>query len=369
MIANSPVSRADITKEIGLTRMAISNIVAELIDDGYIKEDKTEENLQVGRNPIILDISNDSPLAVGVYIGRKSIYAVLTDIRLTSLYMDEIVFEKENENTLMQKLYEILDKLFDFYKNNIKDRDILGIGVSSIGPFEPTSGVLLNPREFFGITNFNVKEIIKNRYSLPVYCANDMNGAALAEKLKGKGRECGSFLYLGITNGIGAGIIVNNRLYGKESMSVGEIGHMCIDYEGPLCSCGNRGCLETYATIPNIIKKLKEVYKDDNIECNNFQMLSELPPCNAVFEDVTNKLSVALINAVNFLDPECIVIGHEGAYLPKKYLSMMQNEIEKGILSAGYKKVPVVHSVFSTKAPIFGSAAIILNRLFLGEVI
>lgn len=368
MIANNPVSRADITKNIGLTRMAITNIVGELIDKGYIKEGKTDENFQVGRNPIMLDISNHSPIAAGVYIGRNSLYAILTDIKLNALYIDEIPFgTTENEESLKKKLYSILDRLFEHHKRKISNRRIMGIGVSSIGPFDPIKGVLLNPRDFFGISNFPIKDIIEEKYKMPVYGENDMNAAALAELLRGNGKNCDSFLYVGITNGIGAGIVVNRHLYGKDSVSVGEIGHMSIDYQGPACNCGNRGCLEAYATMPIIINKLKETTSRDDIGITDFDELAKNPECNEVFTGVVEKLSVALVNAVNLLDPECIVIGHEGVFLPSVYLNKMQEQIEKRILSSGYKKVSVTHSAFSLGAPLFGSAAIIINRLFSGD--
>ena len=367
LIANSPVSRADITKRIGLTTMAISNIVGELIDDGYIVEGEAEENLQVGRNPIMLDISSRAPVVVGVYIARSSLYAILTDIRLKALYIDEIPFSCEDADSLENKIYDILERVFAYKNKKFKDRRVMGIGVSSIGPFDPVKGILLNPRDFFGISNFYVKDIVEKKYGLPVYCANDMNGAALAEHLMGRGRECKSFLYVGITNGVGAGIIVNRHLYGSESISVGEIGHTCIDYHGPVCNCGNRGCLEAYASMPIIIDRLKKICIKDDIEITDFEELSHVKECNEVFFDVCQKIAVALTNTVNMLDPECIVIGHEGAFLPEKYLNEIKEQINKRILSAGYKNIQVVHSAFSIASPLYGSAAIILSRLFMGE--
>ena len=174
-------------------------------------------------------------------------------------------------------------------------------------------------------------------------------------------------MYLGITNGIGAGIIVDRHLYGKNSISVGEIGHMSINFDGPVCSCGNKGCLEVYATMPVILNKLKRALNQDDIEVTDFDILSKDSRCDEIFNGVAEKLSVALVNAVNILDPECIVIGHEGAFLPEKYLKSMEKQIESRILSAGYKKVPVLHSAFNIGAPLYGSAAIILKRLFGGE--
>ncbi len=369
LIANQPIFRADITKQIGLSRMAITNIVNELIDEGYIVEGEVKENFNIGRNPILLDISDKSPIAAGLYIARNSIHVILTDIKLRELYKDEIKLTEESAESFEDKIICLFDRMMAYYHKHFGNRSILGIGVSAIGPFDPVTVELLNPREFFGIKNFKIKELLEDRYSLPVYAENDMNASALAEHLMGRGKNCNNFMYLGITNGIGAGIISNRHLFGQNSISVGEIGHMSINYEGPLCSCGNRGCLEAYATMPVIIKRLKQVLKTDSVTYEDFEKISDLKDSDLVFRDIAEKLSIALVNAVNLLDPECIVIGHEGIYLPEKYLKLMQDRIERDILSAGYKKVPVLHSAFSMYAPLYGSAAIILNRLFTGEKI
>ena len=97
LIATEPIYRADITKKIGLTRMAISNIVGELIQEGYIVEKEFEEKGSIGRNPILLDISPTSPLCVGLYISREFLYVVLSDIKLNSLYLDKVKLINENE--------------------------------------------------------------------------------------------------------------------------------------------------------------------------------------------------------------------------------------------------------------------------------
>ncbi|MBQ8215055.1 MAG: ROK family transcriptional regulator [Clostridia bacterium] len=369
LIANEDLSRIDITKRMGLTRMAITNIVSELIAEGYVVEGKTDENAQVGRNPILLDVAPASPLVAGVCIARNSLFAILTDIRLTALYIDEIPLQDESEASLKEKLCLILDRLFAFRDEKMPARKILGIGVSAPGPLDPKNGVLLNPQDFFFIENLPLKDFLEERYRMPVFTENDMNAAALAELLRGSAQNCGNFLYLGVTTGIGAGIVVDHRLYGRDSISVGEIGHMCINFNGPTCSCGNKGCLETYATMPIIMERLKEASGKENIALTDFEELSEDEACHKVFMDVAGKLAHALINAVNLLDPECVVIGHEGVFLPEKYLKEIQHRIEKRILATGYKSVPVYPSAFSLGAPVYGSAAMVLNHLFEGELI
>lgn len=369
LIANEPLSRIEITKKMGLTRMAITNIVSELISEDYIVEGETAENAQVGRNPIMLNVSPLSPLVAGVHIARNALFAILTDIRLSALYIDELPLQDETEESLKEKLCLILDRLFAYREEKMPARKILGIGVSAPGPLDPKEGMLLNPQDFFFIENLPIKSFLEERYRMPVFTENDMNASALAELLRGSAQNCSNFLYLGITNGIGAGIVVDHRIYGKDSISVGEIGHMCINFNGPTCSCGNKGCLETYATMPILLERLKEASGKESVALTDFEELSEDENCHKIFMDVTGKLSHALINAVNLLDSDCVVIGHEGVFLPEKYLKEIQNRIEKRILATGHKSVPVYPSAFSLGSPVYGSAAVVLNRLFEGELI
>ena len=119
LVANRPIFRADITKRIGLSRMAITNIVNELIEEGYIVEGELEENSHLGRKPILLDIAPMSPLAAGLYIARNSIYVILTDIKLKAYYKDSLPLENESYESLSEKIILLLDKLMDFYKKNM----------------------------------------------------------------------------------------------------------------------------------------------------------------------------------------------------------------------------------------------------------
>ncbi len=369
LIANEPLSRIDITRKMGLTRMAITNIVTELIEDGYIEEGATKEKAQVGRNPILLDITNRSPLAAGIYVARSTVYAILTDIRLNALYIDEIPLKDETVDSLKEKICLLLDRLMAYRDEKLSERTILGIGVSAIGPLDPQKGEILNPKDFFSIEHLPLRSFLEERYRLPVFAENDMNASALAEHLQGSGRDYDNFFYLGIADGIGGGIVVERNIYGRNSISVGEIGHMCINFDGPLCSCGNKGCLETYATMPIIMERLKKASGREHIALTDFEELAEDERCDEVFSDVTEKLAYALTNTVNLLDPQCIVVGNEGVFLPEKYLKALQSKIESRILCTGYKSVPVRPSAFTLGAPLYGSAAVVLARLFAGELI
>ena len=369
MIATEfPLSRIDISRRTGLTKMAVTNIVNEMIDEGFVVEKETAETFTVGRNPVILDISDTSPYAIGLYISRSQVSVIATNLKLNLCYQESTDLMNETSETLIEKLYTLTDRAIAYQKQNNPYTYPLGIGISAIGPLDSAKGYILNPRQFFNIHDLPIVSLIQNRYNIPVFLENDMNAAALAEKLFGSGKPYSNFIYMGITNGIGSGIITDGKLYQGTSGFVGEIGHISIKYDGELCDCGSRGCLELYANMPVILQKLREITQDYSILPQDFERLSKLDNCRKILDDMTDKLSIALTNAVNLFDPECIIIGHEGYYLPNKYLIKMQEYIQTHILSSGYKVIPVVASSFRDKAALYGSACTVLQKLFEGHV-
>jgi predicted NBD/HSP70 family sugar kinase len=362
------LSRIDIAKRIGLTKMAVTNIVGELIGDGYVTERDIAENAAVGRNPVILDVADSAPYAIGLYLSRTHVSVMAATIKLQPLYQEELPLEKETGDSLMEKLYCLTERALAHQKINTPRSAPLGIGVAAIGPLDASAGVILKPTNFFGIQNLNVVCLLQSRFGLPVFLENDMNAAALAEKLYGFGKPYANFIYMGIANGIGSGIVSDGKLYQGTSGFVGEIGHMSIKYDGDLCDCGNRGCLELYANSPVILHRLREITGDPTLTPRDFEELSKRGDCGAVLEETADSLTTALVNMVNILDPECVIIGHEGVYLPDRYLNRMEEQVQARILSGGYKSIPVIRSSFGGKAPLSGSVCCVLQKLFEGHI-
>lgn len=366
LIAGEHLSRAEITKRIGLTKMAITKIVSELIDDGYVIEGKSDSGQGVGRSPTSLDISPNAPAALGLYISRNSMQVVISSLNLELLFSDSLPLKNETRATLTEKIFFLCDKALHYASACLSKTKIIGIGVSAVGPLDPAGGMILDPTNFFGITEYPVCELLRRRYGLPVLLENDMNAAAIAERFYGIGKKTDSFMYVGITNGIGAGIILEGRLAQLCSTSVGEIGHMSINFDGPLCSCGNKGCLEVYANLPVIEERLEKAVGKPVLPMD-FAHFSLHPSCVEIFDDLTEKFAVALVNSINFLDLQSIVIGHEGIYLPDSFFSGLEERVNARILSKGYKKIGVRRSTFGSSAPLLGSACLVFDRLFAGE--
>lgn len=357
------LSRSTIAKQIGLTKMAVSNIVAELMEDGYLTETQAAPVSGAGRNPVLLDIAPHAPLVAGVYLSRDSLSVICTDLKLQEKYRQSVALCNETAESLRDKLRALTDDMLA-----AQTEKVLGIGVSAIGLLDIRLGLLLNPRNFFGIQNFPIVRLLKEWYGLPVLLHNDMKAAALAEKLFGRWKNTNNFIYLGITNGIGSGIISDGQLFRDSCDTAGEIGHLSLDMNGPVCSCGRRGCLEAYISMPLILKRIQKACDLPSLTADRLGEIADDWRAIPILEDMTDKLAFALTDMVNLLDTEVIIIGHEGSYLPSRYLEQLSDEINLHIFSAGYKKIEVCSSSFGTEAPLLGSVCCVLASLFSGEI-
>lgn len=351
------VSRIQLAQRTGLTKMTVSNIIAGLMEQDYVVERAPERNAGVGRNPIILDISPGAPKVLGVQLGREGVTAVLFDLKLRILKKEEEPFAQENTDSILQKLFRAVDRI------RIQESNILGCGVSVVGPLDVGSGVVLNPPNFFGVSNLSLRRLLSNHMGLPVELNNDMNCAALGEKLFGAGREFHNFLYVGLSTGIGSGIIENDGLYQNSSGFAGELGHTSIDCNGPECGCGNRGCLEEYVGMPVIEARLREATGQAG-DFASFCAQTEDPHVDVVLSDVIEKITRALVNAVNLLNPQAILVGHNGTHLPARYLEQMERELNRRKFSQDYLKIRVKKSRFGMDSSLYGSGCLALRQLF-----
>lgn len=351
------VSRIQLAQRTGLTKMTVSNIIAGLMEQDYVVERAPERNAGVGRNPIILDISPGAPKVLGVQLGREGVTAVLFDLKLRILKKEEEPFAQENTDSILQKLFRAVDRI------RIQESNILGCGVSVVGPLDVGSGVVLNPPNFFGVSNLPLRRLLSNHMGLPVELNNDMNCAALGEKLFGAGREFHNFLYVGLSTGIGSGIIENDGLYQNSSGFAGELGHTSIDCNGPECGCGNRGCLEEYVGMPVIEARLREATGQAG-DFASFCAQTEDPHVDAVLSDIIEKITRALVNAVNLLNPQAILVGHNGTHLPARYLEQMERELNRRKFSQDYLKIRVKKSRFGMDSSLYGSGCLALRQLF-----
>lgn len=373
------VSRADLSRMTGLTKTTLGNIVADLMAQNIICEQpdySPDAVAAVGRRPILLDISPFSPCIMGMLIKRGLCTAILSDLK--GHILDQINYEYQG-NLSAQKLIDILMMLYSQLSPR-HQRPIAAIGIASIGPVDTIAQKIVNPPNFFGIHNLPIAGIIHSRTGLPTFLINDSNAGALAEKLYGKAKSLSNFIYLHIMNGIGAGYILDGKIYNGDIGQSGEVGHTSINFSGPICDCGNAGCLELYANIDNMnrkIRSLRNVYPKTTLlpagkESFTWREIVDAAAkmdyfATAALEDFCEYVSYAMVNVVNLLDIEHIILGYDAAPSTKILEKILQDKLNTKALSAKYRKIVVEKSAFGGDAPLIGAIALVADMIFAGK--
>ena len=356
------VSRIWLANETGLTRMTLSNIINGLIENGFLcnVHDLATENM-VGRRPVKVDLAMNSPILAGIFVGRDAITGILMDLKANLLH--RVCFDldhSDNNESLIEKMIAEVDELARF-----TDRTILGFGVSSIGPVNIKDGIILKPTNFYGIHDIHVRELVEARTGLPVFLRNDMSAAALAEKYYGYGINVMDFVYIGITNGLGAGIVSGGELFQSKSGFSGEFGHMSIDHHGATCGCGNRGCIELYASAPNIIGTINQACGTDlKSVAEVSDLCAENTQAMHVMLGILDKLAIAVTGIVNIVDPSRVIVASYGSLLDMRLIKYMEDRVNASILARENKSISVFKSKFGEEGHIIGAASIVADLIF-----
>lgn len=245
------VSRADLARLTQLTRTTISGVVATLISQNLVKEVGTGPSL-IGRSPILLRVVDDARLVASVSLSHTELDMALVSLRGTLRHRTSRSIAGLLGADLIDCMYQSLDELVRQAVN-----PLLGIGISTPGLVDATRGVVLRAVNF-GWKDFPLGELLRTRYQLPVYVANDSHTRALAEYTFGRAHHAPNLVVINVGQGIGAGIVLNGQLFYGDDQGAGEIGHVRVIEHGRRCNCGNLGCLETVADEREIIRLAHE---------------------------------------------------------------------------------------------------------------
>mgnify|MGYP000006494414 FL=1 len=359
LLIHGPSSRNELSMSLGLTKMTITNIVTDLLDHNIVSEEICNPVGSACRKIGIISLNSDVLYAIGVHVSHSNVCCSIADITGNLLERCETIL---NAKTTRQTLTSTITTHIQYFLQKYNDRLIVGIGVASIGLVDSKHGSVLSSTNFYDISDWNIGQELTAKFSLPVYVTNDMKAAALAEYYYGSKRRFSSFVYMGISNGIGAGIIANDELFEGGDGYNGSVGHMSINRDGPLCPCGNKGCLELYTSVPSALNISGcKTWKD-------FLQLFEAVELPPVAERFLDDLSIGLTSLVNIFNPEAIFIGHSGAYLNNYCFERLRISVNASSLIRSVHKVEVLPSSLSERISYLSAIAPIFSRLLSGEI-
>ena len=239
------LSRADLAREVGLTRVTISDLVADLIAQHLVIELGIRNDARPGKPATLLDINRTGFAIVGIDLSYDSIFrGALMDLDGTVLHREQLDVTGVSGEAAVGAVTELLDRLVQR-----ATAPVLGVGIGSPGVVNAAGTVLSAPN--FGWTDVPLQAILAAHCSLPVQVANDANVAALAERTFGAGDA--DMILVRVGRGVGAGVVIAGTLVQGARSAAGEIGHVVVGTDGgELCACGKHGCLETWLAAPRL---------------------------------------------------------------------------------------------------------------------
>jgi transcriptional regulator of PTS gene len=353
-------SRTDLARFTGLSKMTISNIVSELIEKKLLEERESEQNDAMGRNPIKLIVSSQAPKVIGVVILRSRCEAVLCDLNLNIIKRQSATTENLNAERLIHIVFQLIDTML------LDEENVISIGLVSIGPISIKKGMILHPYYFFDIENVGIVREIEERYHLPVFFDNDNQSAVLAEKLYGNGRDYEDILFVGVSEGVGCGVVSHNRFYNNRRGLPPEMGHVSIDYQGTPCVCGGRGCVECYVNSPYLLKMMQKVTGKYYTYADFCQMTDNQDVAD-IFADAIEKLSFAVVSSINILNPEIVIMGQDCVYWPDWCIDLLDQKINERKFSDHDVHVRVCKAYFQSDALLLGAACNAINEIYQGH--
>lgn len=345
IIRKNSVSRTGISKDISLTKAAISIIVDDLLKSNVVFESKSEE-AGVGRHPLMLNINPDFMYAIGINITRSYVELGIVDITGKIIVQSQIdVYPKKDAiKNIIAEVKAIQNRVF------ISDEKIYAIGVTAPGPVDSLNATILNPPGFEEWHYENIGLRLKTALNKHICLENISTGLALREKYYGIAKDFDDFLLLTVGDGIGSEIMTSGKLL----KSAPEFGHMSISYNGIKCECGNTGCIEKYASIPAILKGTPYKSWKEVIDAED----------RKIIEKEADFLSFGIINAVNLFNTERVILGGEINYNSEKLISAVKEKIFDKTIT---KKMPKVYST-NTSNDVVCAATVAFNDFFNGDI-
>lgn len=357
------ISRAEIAEITELSPATVTNIVKELLEMELLKE-TTRGKSRGGRKPVLLEINPKGAYFIGLEWGIAEVRGVLMDLNKGIICYGEEKVESYQLDSFINLSSKIVNK---FLKKSIEEDKVYGLGVGVHGMVDPERGYSLFAPHFEW-RDVPVRERLEGKFELPVLIDNDVRVMALAEKWNGRD----NFLLINTGSGIGAAIVLDGKLHYGRDYSAGEFGHMTVVKEGPLCSCGNTGCLEALVSTDSLVHRynLELDEKISNHELHEVWLKllddarKDISNARIIIGDTAEYLGMGLANLVNLLNPDEILLAGEFIEAEDLLLPLLRKVVRKKTLKIPGRELLLDVTDFREWIGAIGGATMVLQELF-----
>ncbi len=367
------ISRVDLARRTGLSQATVTGITALLLGEGMLVEQESGRS-DGGRRPVPLGLNPQGAYTVGVHLSVDNISVVLMDLQAGILKTHTRRLEPDNyaAEEVVELLIESVQTCLwqaDFSKNQIS-----GIGVAIPGLIDSRTGFVHFVPNYHW-SHIGLADRLRERMGVAVYVENSANTLAIYEQWFGIGRGTDNFLLITTEHGIGAGLVLNGKIYRGHRGIAGEFGHTVVDDKGPLCRCGQTGCLEAICGNNAILREAKEVLgqksrgrEKKGKELTIEEVLFEAKGGNAALREIYRKagrtLGVGIGNICKLFDPEKIIITGKGVLAGELLFGPMRETLPAGISFARNAEIRLFIQEWQPTLYARGAGALVLQEVY-----
>jgi predicted NBD/HSP70 family sugar kinase len=350
IFAHDSVSRAEIARVTHLTRTTVSEIVSALLEEGLVEEVGVGESIG-GKSPILLSIAADSRYLIGLNLARDKFIGAIVNLRGEISETVEAPVLDNNGAKALDLVFKLIDKLL---KKKIKP--IVGIGIGTPGLVNTREGIVVNAVNL-DWRDLPLGQMLEKKYKLPVSVLNDSQATAIGEFVYGGEHTSDeNLIVINMKHGIGSGILINGRLFQGDGGGAGEIGHVVVQGNNELCSCGKRGCLETISSARAVIKKM------DFNSLDQVQEAFDSGNKNAVrvVSSAAYHLGMVLANLIGTLNIHRIVLTGDMTQFGPVWLNAVSDAMRNAVLARMSEYTQLELGALDYRACILGASAYLL---------
>lgn len=361
------LTRSELVERTGLSRTTVSNLLNELIDDELVSDEtdgpaEDDEPRSGGRPSRKVRLDVRAGAAISVDIGARHLAVAVGDVGHRVLARHWVPLEHgHGVEDGLQTAGRLVDS--SLAEAGVDRSQVIGAAVGLPAPIKHPEGTVASTNILPGWSEVRLAPELSEHLGMPVVVDNDANLGALAEARWGAGAEGGQVAYIKVATGIGAGLIHDGRLFRGATGTAGEIGHMTVKEDGPVCRCGSRGCLEHYAGGTAILEALRQSDPGvDTVEALVDRALAGDPSCVRVIADAGTHIGVAVANLINLLGPDRVVVGGELSRAGEILLEPLRTAVGRSAVHAARESVVICEGSLGADAEVLGGLLLVVTE-------
>lgn len=364
--AEAQISQADLARRLGLARSTVLAIVDDLLEQGLLKEQGHGVSAG-GRRPMLLTLDDVAYQLVGVDVGATHVTVVVMNLKSEVLARQHRPFlTREDPKGTLALVEELIGRVLT--ESRAGRKQLVGVGVGVPSPVDTRSPGRVSPVVMPHWAGVDVAARLEARFGVPVRVDNDANLGALWEARWGRGVHLDSLAYIKVATGVGAGLVLNGQLYRGTRGVAGELGHLSIDNQGPLCSCGLRGCLNMLVGTDNLLARAREASKGrkppafETLDGLVDAALADDPVAVEAFDFAGRRLGLGVAMLLNLVNPALVVVGGGIVRAGDLFLEPLRETVARHCFSENFSHVRILPSVLNEAATARGAATLIFDE-------